>query len=67
MNEENKKKINSNKLNHLVSLGDKIAEIMYILFIILLIYVVTLIFREWKILSFIGKILAIISMFFLLY
>ena len=65
MNEENKKKINSNKLNHLVSLGDKIAEIMYILFIILLIYVVTLIFREWKILSFIGKILAIISPLFI--
>ena len=65
MDEENKKKLNTGKLNHLVSLGDKIAEILYILFIILLIYVVTLIFREWKILSFIGKILAIISPLFI--
>ena len=65
MDEENKKKLNTGKLNHLVSLGDKIAEILYILFIILLIYVVTLIFREWKILSFLGKILAIISPLFI--
>ena len=65
MKEENEKKLNTNKLNHLVTLGDKIAEILYILFIILLIYVVTLIFREWKILSFFGKILSIISPLFI--
>ena len=65
MKEENNRKLNTNKINHLLNLGDKIAEILYILFIILLIYVVTLIFREWKILSFLGKILSIISPLFI--
>lgn len=59
------KKINTRKINQLVSLGNKIGKILYILFIILLIYVLTLIFREWKILSFIGKILSIISPLFI--
>ena len=59
------KKINTKKINQLVSLGNKIGKILYILFIILLIYVLTLIFREWKILSFIGKILSIISPLFI--
>ena len=65
MKEDNNKKVNTGKVNHLINLGSKIAEILYILFIILLIYVVTLIFREWKVLSFIGKILSIISPLFI--
>ena len=65
MKEENYKKINANKVNQLVGLGNKIAKILYILFIILLVYVVTLIFREWNILSFFGKIIAVISPLFI--
>ena len=63
--EENNRRLNTNRLNQLVNLGNKIGKILYILFIILLIYVVTLIFREWKILSFIGKILSIMSPLFI--
>ncbi len=59
------KKINTRKINQLVGLGNRIGKILYILFIILLIYVLTLIFREWHILSFIGKILSIISPLFI--
>ena len=64
MKEENKK-LNTKKLNQLVNLGNKIGNILYILFIILLIYVLTLIFREWKILSFLGKIFSVISPLFI--
>ena len=64
MKEENKR-INTTKINQLVHLGNKIAKILYILFIILLVYVITLIFREWSILSFIGKIIAVISPLFI--
>ena len=64
MKDENRK-INTNKINQLVNLGNKIAKILYILFIILLVYVVTLIFREWKVLSFLGKIFSVISPLFI--
>ena len=65
MKEEKERKINTRKINQLVTLGNKIAKILYILFIILLIYVLTLIFREWSILSFIGKIFSVISPLFI--
>ena len=69
MKEENKKeeirRVNPKKLNKLINLGNKIGNILYILFIILLIYVITLIFREWKILSFLIKILSVISPLFI--
>lgn len=59
------KKINTRKLNELLKTGNSILNILYILFIILLVYVVSLIFKEWKILSFLGKILSIISPIFI--
>ncbi len=66
MEEEKKeRKISAKKINQLVAWGNKIGKILYILFIILLIYVITLIFREWHILSFIGKIFAVISPLFI--
>ncbi len=65
MEKEENKKLNTRKLNQLLTLGNNIGKILYILFIILLIYVLTLIFREWKVLSFLGKILAIISPLFI--
>ena len=65
MTEEKERKINTRKINQLVTLGNKIAKILYILFIILLVYVITLIFREWHILSFFGKILSVISPLFI--
>ena len=63
-NEDNKR-INASKVNDLVKTGNKILRILYALFIILLVYVVSLIFKEWKILPVIGKILSIISPLFI--
>lgn len=66
MEEEKKeRKISTKKINQLINLGNKIGKILYTLFIILLIYVITLIFGEWKILSFVGKIFAVISPLFI--
>ena len=59
------KHLNTKKVNQLVILGNKIGKILYILFIILLLYVITLIFREWKILNIIGKLFAVISPLFI--
>ena len=59
------RKVNTNKINQLVGLGNKIGKILYILFIILLVYVITLIFREWKILNFFGTIFSVISPLFI--
>ena len=66
MEEEKKeRKISAKKINQLASLGTKVGQVLYVLFIILLIYVITLIVREWHILSFIGKIFAVISPLFI--
>ena len=65
INRKDSKKLNTGRINDLVKTGNKILHIMYILVIILLIYVVSLIFKEWKILSFFGKILAIMSPLFI--
>jgi len=61
----NLKKLNTGRLNDLLKTGNRILGILYILFIILLIYVVSLIFKEWSILSFFGKILSILSPLFI--
>ena len=66
MEEEKKeRKVSARKINQLVALGNKIGKILYILFIILLVYVITLIFREWHVLSIIGKVLSIIAPLFI--
>ena len=62
---DNNKRVNTRKVNELIKTGNKILNILYILFIILLVYVVSLIFKEWKILGFLGKILSIISPIFI--
>ena len=57
MNDGDKmKKINTRKLNQILTTGNKILKILFVLFIILLIYVVTIIIREWNILEFLRKI-----------
>lgn len=61
------RKINVTKVNDLVSTGNKILKILYILFIMLLVYVLSLIFKEWGILSFIGKAIVTISPLFIGY
>lgn len=65
LNKSEDKKVSSKKINELVGTGNKILKIMYILFVILLVYVLGLIFKEWHILTFFGKILSIISPLFI--
>lgn len=65
MKNDDEKKLNTGKLNQLIGLGNNIGKVLYTLFIILLVYVITLIFREWKILSIFNKILSIISPLFI--
>lgn len=62
---EKVRRINTRKLNQILTIGNKILKILFVLFIILLIYVVTIIIREWNILHFIGKIFSIISPLFI--
>jgi predicted PurR-regulated permease PerM len=68
--DENKTKpltsrVSTKKINQALNTGNKILKILYLLFIILLVYVVSLILRDWKVLTFIGKILSIISPLFI--
>ena len=69
MDDDNKiktsKRLNTKKINELVKTGNKILKILYILFIILLLYVLGLILKEWKIVTFLVKLLAIISPLFI--
>ena len=62
---KDEKKFSTKKMNDLINNGNRILRILYILFIILLIYVITLIVREWHILSIAGKILSLISPLFI--
>lgn len=59
------KTVSAKKINQALNTGNKILKILYLLFIILLIYVVSLILKDWKVLTFIGKILSIISPLFI--
>ena len=65
MKEDKERKVSTKKINQLLNLGNKIAKILYLLFIILLVYVITLIFREWHIPSFLKKIFEVISPLFI--
>lgn len=65
MENDSGKKINTKKVNQLLTTGNKILKILFIFFIILLLYVVTIIIREWNILHFLGKIFSIISPLFI--
>lgn len=58
-------KLNIKRLNHIIKTSDKILKILYILFIIVAIYVISLLFKEWEILKIIGTILKILSPFFI--
>ena len=65
MENEKIKKINVKKVNQMITTSNKILKILFLLFIILLVYVSTIIIREWKILTLFGKLLSIISPLFI--
>ncbi|MDD3187306.1 MAG: AI-2E family transporter [Bacilli bacterium] len=65
MNQKDNDKLDVKKVNELVSLSKKILNIAYIFIIILGIYAVTILFKEWKIIDFFKNLLAIISPLFI--
>lgn len=65
MKDNDKKKIDVKNINEMTSIGTKILKILYFLIIILAIYAVTLINKEWGIFKFILTILSVISPLFI--
>ena len=63
--DSDEKKINVSKINELVNHSNTIMKALNVLFILLLIYVFSLIFKEWGVLSFLGKLISIISPLFI--
>lgn len=59
------KKINVKNVNELTSVSTKILRILYFLIIVLAIYVLTLVNKEWGIFKFIWSIITVISPLFL--
>ncbi len=60
-----KDKINYDDVNEMASIGKKILKILYILLIVLGIYALTLINKEWKIFGFIWSFIKVISPIFI--
>ena len=60
-----KDKINYDDVNEMASIGKKILKILYILLIVLGIYALTLINKEWKIFGFIWSFIKVISPVFI--
>lgn len=65
---ENKKKysekLNINKLNDLFNTGSKILKLLYFILVLLIIYVLSLVIKEWGLLKFLLTILKVISPLF---
>ncbi len=64
MDNKNDERIKIKKLNEVLSSSSNILKIVYIVTIVLAIYIITLIFKEWKIFDFIFNILKALSPFF---
>ena len=64
-NENNKEKIDLPKLNEVIKIGRNMLKVAWAFMIIGLIVLVTYLFKEWKLLEFVGAILSIISPFFI--
>ncbi len=59
------KDINYNKLNETLTLTSKLLKIFYIVVIVGIIFLTTLVFKEWKILDFLLKLLKVCAPFFI--
>lgn len=57
--------IDKKKINELVSLSKKFVNVAYILLIVLGIYAITILLKEWKLLSFFRTLISIISPLFI--
>ena len=63
--DNDEKKINVKRVNELTSIGSKILKILYFLIIIVAIYALTLINKEWGIFKSILSILTVMSPLFI--
>lgn len=61
----NEKEIDKKELNEVISLGKKILSVIYILVFIVSIYIITIIFKEWKIWSFLFTIFKVVFPLFI--
>lgn len=61
----NNEKVDVKNLNEIIKLSTKILKVLFILLVIVGIYSITLIFKEWKIIAFIFLILKILAPFFI--
>ena len=64
MKNENEK-INIKNINEITSIGKRILRIIYFLLIVLAVYVLTLVNKEWKIFKFIWNVISVISPLFI--
>ena len=61
----NNEKVDTKNLNEIIRSSSKILKVLFVLLVIVGVYAVTLIFKEWKILAFVLLILKILSPFFI--
>lgn len=61
----NNEKIDTKNLNEMIKSGSKILKVLFVLIVIIGVYSVTLILKEWKILAFILLLFKILSPFFI--
>ena len=62
---KNDKELDYKSLNEILKVGSKLADIFYVISIIAIILLGTYLIKEWGILKFIGKIIAVISPIFI--
>lgn len=65
MKKENNEKVDIPKLNEVIKISRNMLKVAWAFMIIGLVVLVTYLFKEWKILEFIGSVLSIISPFFI--
>ena len=59
------KELNVEEINNVISLSKKILHLLYIVMVVAIIFIATLIVREWGILKFIFSILGVLAPFFI--
>lgn len=63
-NKNKNEKLNFNKLNDMFNTGNKILKLLYFILVLLIIYVFSLVLKEWGLLKFLISILKVISPLF---
>ena len=61
----NGKEVDIKSLNTILNVGKKLINVIYVVFIISLLLLVTYVLKEWKIFNFLGELLKVISPIFI--